>query len=85
MYLKSWIKNEINDFLSNIISLFEELKEGHTSTVLDCILTLGKEVIDTKDQYIISFFIRGLIALGLSLLESLKSIMIGSLPLTLTM
>lgn len=62
--LKELDKNEINDFLSNIISLFEELKEGHTSTVLDCILTLGKEVIDTKDQYIISFFIRGLIALG---------------------
>jgi pyruvate,orthophosphate dikinase len=55
---------EVNFFLENIIDLFEELKPQHITTVLDCISTLGKGVIDTKDQSIISFFINKLINFG---------------------
>lgn len=62
--LKELDENEITSFLANIIALFEELKEQHAGTVLDCILTLGKEVIDTGDQRIISYFINGLIRFG---------------------
>ncbi len=62
--LKELDENEITSFLRNIISLFEELKTQHLGTVLDCILTLGKEVIDTGDQKIISFYIGELIRLG---------------------
>ncbi len=62
--LKELDENEITTFLANIISLFEELKEQHAGTVLDCIQTLGREVIDTGDQKIISYFINGLIKFG---------------------
>ncbi|MDF2531796.1 MAG: ppdk2 [Clostridia bacterium] len=57
-------ESEVNSFLENIIDLFEELKPQHITTVLDCISTLGKGVIDTKDQKIISFFINKLIHFG---------------------
>ena len=57
-------ESEVSSFLDNIIDLFEELKPQHITTVLDCISTLGKGVIDTKDQKIISFFINKLIHFG---------------------
>jgi pyruvate,orthophosphate dikinase len=62
--LKELDENETTTFLANIIALFEELKEQHTGTVLDCIQTLGKEVIDTGDRRIISNFVNGLIKFG---------------------
>lgn len=62
--LKELDENETTTFLANIIALFEELKEQHAGTVLDCIHTLGREVIDTGDQRIISYFINGLIRFG---------------------
>ena len=62
--LKELDENDTMTFLANIISLFEELKEQHASIVLDCILTLGREVIDTHDNKIISYFINGLIRFG---------------------
>lgn len=62
--LKELDENETTSFLTNIVALFEELKELHTGTVLDCIQTLGKEVIDTGDQGVISFFIKKIIEFG---------------------
>lgn len=62
--LKELDENDTTTFLANIIALFEELKEQHAGTVLDCIQTLGREVIDTGDQRIISYFINGLIRFG---------------------
>ncbi|MDD4503705.1 MAG: PEP/pyruvate-binding domain-containing protein [Clostridiaceae bacterium] len=62
--LKELDENETTTFLANIIALFEELKDQHTGTVLDCIQTLGKEVIDTGNHGIISYFVKGLIEFG---------------------
>ncbi len=62
--LKELDETEINNFLENIISLFVELQPQHITTVLDCILTLGRGVIDTKDQSTISFFVNKLINFG---------------------
>lgn len=62
--LKELDQTEINNFLDNIIGLFEELQSQHTTTILDCILTLGRGVIDTKDQSTISYFVNKLINLG---------------------
>ncbi len=56
--------DEIVAFIDNIFSLFKELKHDHMSTVLDCILTLGKEVISIKERKIISYFENKLIELG---------------------
>ncbi|HYF83311.1 MAG TPA: PEP/pyruvate-binding domain-containing protein [Clostridia bacterium] len=62
--LKELDENDTMTFLANIIALFEELKEQHAGTVLDCIQTLGREVIDTGDHEVISYFVNGLIRFG---------------------
>lgn len=51
-------------FVENIMDLFEELKTEHMETLLDCILTLGKEVINTKEKNLISSYVKRLIRLG---------------------
>lgn len=56
--------HQFADFLDNIFELFAELKAGYMITVFDCILTLGKEVIETKERVVISFFENKLIELG---------------------
>ncbi|MDR4987940.1 MAG: PEP/pyruvate-binding domain-containing protein [Bacteroidales bacterium] len=63
------IRNEVDNddfshFLDNIFLLFEELKTSCMATVLDCVLTLGKEVIETKDKKLISYFENKLIVFG---------------------
>jgi len=55
---------EITDFIDAVMAEFNNLKENHPRTVLDCTVTLGKEIIETKDKNIISYFIRSLIKLG---------------------
>ncbi len=63
--IRSELDNErFSTFLDNIFSLFQELKQGYMSTVLDCILTLGKEVIEVKERRVISQFENKLIELG---------------------
>ncbi len=57
-------KEALSGFLDNIFELFNELKGRYMSTVLDCILTLGKEVIEVEDRKIISLFENKLIELG---------------------
>jgi pyruvate,orthophosphate dikinase len=55
---------DITEFLNTIIKEFQELKEEHGDTVLDCVLTLGKEMIATGDTVNIDYFTRSLIQLG---------------------
>ena len=62
--LKELNEDDITVFLDTIMVLFDELKVEHGGTVLDCILTLGKEVINTGSQPTISYFVKGLIKLG---------------------
>ncbi len=57
-------EDDITGFLDTIMEQFQELNEDYGATVLDCIITLGKEVIDRENQAIISYFISGLIKLG---------------------
>jgi len=67
-YLRSVLEeldeNDITIFLDTIMVLFNELKEDHAGTVLDCILTLGKEIIHSNNESIISYFVKCLIRLG---------------------
>jgi pyruvate,orthophosphate dikinase len=56
--------DDITGFLDTIMDQFMELYVDHGGTVLDCIITLGKEIIDTEDQLMISYFIKGLVKLG---------------------
>ena len=58
------MKMNITVFIDTIMVLFDELKVEHGGTVLDCILTLGKEVINTENTTTISYFVKGLIKLG---------------------
>jgi len=62
--LKELDENDVTIFLDTTIVLFEELKTDHAGTVLDCILTLGKEIINTKNESKISYFVKCLIKLG---------------------
>ncbi len=55
---------EVRTFSDNLFALFHDLKSEHTSTVLDCLMTLGKEVIDTGDQGIIDAFTDSLVQFG---------------------
>lgn len=57
-------EEDITGFLDTIMEQFQELQVDHAGTVLDCIVTLGKEVINTKDQTNISYLIKSLIKLG---------------------
>lgn len=67
-YLRSVLgdlnENDITVFLDTIMVLFNELKEDHAGTVLDCILTLGKEIIHANNEIVISYFVKCLIQLG---------------------
>lgn len=56
--------DDITGFLDTIMAEFNELKEDHPGTVLDCIITLGREVINTNNQNSISYFTKKLIKLG---------------------
>lgn len=63
------IKNELTSdevfgFLDNIFKLFNDLKATNAGTVLDSILTLGKEIFRTENQNHISHFEKLLIRHG---------------------
>ncbi len=55
---------EIISFSENLFTLFHDLKSEHIGTVMDCLMTLGKEVIDSGDQAIIDSFVDNLIEFG---------------------
>ena len=55
---------QIEAFLERIYSLFVELKNNHPANVLDCILTLGKEIVQTENQRLINLLQTHLIRLG---------------------
>ncbi|MEO1816398.1 MAG: PEP/pyruvate-binding domain-containing protein [Acetobacterium sp.] len=55
---------DITEFLNTIMAEFQELNVEHGGTVLDCILTLGKEIIATGDAANIDYFTKALINLG---------------------
>lgn len=51
-------------FLYNMMDLLLEVKGSHMETVLDCILALGREIINSEDANLISCFINRLISFG---------------------
>jgi pyruvate, orthophosphate dikinase len=57
-------EKEMITFLERLFHLFEAQKSGHMSTLLDCILTLGKEVIDLDNQALTTYFTDRLLAFG---------------------
>lgn len=63
------VKNELNHdemlkFLHNIFNLFAEFKQEYTGTVLDCVSTLGKEIISLEEKELIDYFVEKLIDMG---------------------
>ena len=54
---------QVNPFLSNIFLLFNELQKEQSSLVLDCISTLGKEIIHSKAEENLHDFINKLVEL----------------------
>lgn len=62
--IKELNPQEIVDFTDLSFSLFKEFKDQYTSTILDCILTLGKEISSTGDLNLISHLISQIINFG---------------------
>lgn len=56
--------NDLKLFIENIFQLFEEFREKHMNIVLDCIQTLGREIIKTKNEILVKVFENRLIAFG---------------------
>ncbi|QRN84792.1 pyruvate phosphate dikinase [Clostridia bacterium] len=56
--------DERYEFIDKLFSLFVELNSQYSGTVLDCISTLGKEIVDIDDLKLISYFNRKLISFG---------------------
>lgn len=59
-------QEDIPGFLDSIIGELRQLRTEYSRTVLDCIATLGKEVLGTDDDNSISHFISSLIQFGFS-------------------
>ncbi len=60
-------KQELKDFSDRIFELSEGLRKEHPSSVLDCLLTLGKKLIDlddTEDRKLVNYFENRLINFG---------------------
>ena len=59
--------DQIFDFLNSIFEMFQEFRDNHTSQILDCLLTLGKKVIeldDSENKFRVNFFEKKLIDFG---------------------
>ncbi|OQA01798.1 MAG: Pyruvate, phosphate dikinase [Bacteroidetes bacterium ADurb.Bin408] len=56
--------DDLKLFIENIFHLFEEFREKHMNIVLDCIQTLGREIIKTGNEALIPVFENSLIAFG---------------------
>lgn len=56
--------NDIPDFLDSIMRELGILRKSHPRTVIDCIVTLGKEIIYIDDKPSITHFIKSLAKLG---------------------
>jgi len=57
-------KDERITFVENIFKLFNDLKETQIACILDCMLTLGKSIIDSKDSNMVEFYVSKLIDFG---------------------
>ncbi|MBP1752423.1 MAG: ppdk2 [Geobacteraceae bacterium] len=57
-------EHEMLTFIERIFQLFETQKTEHMNTLLDCILTLGREVISQGNTVIINYFIDKVIGFG---------------------
>lgn len=50
--------------IDELFSLFTDFKESHTDLILDSILTLGKEIINTGNTFLIHYFEKEIIKFG---------------------
>ncbi len=55
---------EIYHFVNMVFSIFNELKDQQTDTVLDCLFTLGKEIVNIDNQDITAHYMQKLIEFG---------------------
>jgi len=51
-------------FNDMMFTLFDELKDQHTGTILDCLFTLGKEVAALNDRKLTAYYMQRLIEFG---------------------
>jgi pyruvate, orthophosphate dikinase len=57
-------EDELTEFFGKLFGMFAELRDRHMSSILDCVLTLGREVHATGSQRLIDAFIEHLVEFG---------------------
>ena len=57
-------EDDLLRFLHNIFGMFGELRERHMQSILDCMLTLGREIHATASQRLIDAYIGHLVSFG---------------------
>ena len=62
--LKELNSDEVYHFTDMLFALFGELKDQQTDTVLDCLFTLGKEIVGSDDQKATAHYTQKLIEFG---------------------
>lgn len=60
----SFDEEEFISFTKSLFALFSEFRAKHMSNLLDCFLTLGREVIATNNQKLVDVFVEELIRFG---------------------
>lgn len=62
--IKDMDQEEVARFIDVTFRLFKEFKDQHTSTILDCIQTLGREISASGDLALINHLIANIISFG---------------------
>jgi pyruvate, orthophosphate dikinase len=62
--LKELERDGIIRYIDLLFGLFRELKNQQTDTVLDCLFTLGKEVVEIGDRHLTAHYMQKLIEFG---------------------
>lgn len=61
---KELTENQIIDAIDNLFELFDEFRQQYGNTVLDSVLTLGKEIMNISNPNLIHYFENKLILMG---------------------
>lgn len=57
-------EGDVRQFIDVIATEFKQLKDTQSSTVIDCVVTMGKEIILTENKEHMDFFITRIVSIG---------------------
>ncbi|MCK8600161.1 PEP/pyruvate-binding domain-containing protein [Desulfoferrobacter suflitae] len=63
-WIREGPRDELRDFLKKVFDVLNGCMRNYPEAALQCVRTIGLEVIDTKERELIDFFIKRIIAMG---------------------